>query len=353
MERADQFIGQSLAFLDAVERASRAAPLNRPVLVIGERGTGKELIAERLHHLSSRWAGPLIIMNCAALPENLIEAELFGHEAGSFTGAAKTRHGRFEEADGGTLFLDELGTLSKPAQDRLLRATEYGEITRIGASKPISVDVRIVAATNENLPAQVEKGHFRADLLDRLSFEVVTLPPLRARQGDVPLLAEHFARRMAVELDWPNWPGFSPAALGQLEVYRWPGNVRELRNVVERAVYRHEDPERPVDEIVFDPFSSPWAPTSTLGDAAANRPIEVEAAEDSTSTVPVPAAPPPSTTTSDFRAAVSTYERQLLEDALRRNRFNQRATAAALSLSYDQLRHALKRHKLLDAEAAS
>ena len=138
MERANQFVGQSLAFLDAVERASRAAPLNRPVLVIGERGTGKELIAERLHHLSSRWAGPLVTMNCAALPENLIEAELFGHEAGSFTGAAKTRHGRFEEADGGTLFLDELATLSSPAQDRLLRAVEYGEVTRIGASKPIS-----------------------------------------------------------------------------------------------------------------------------------------------------------------------------------------------------------------------
>ena len=151
-------------------------------------------------------------MNCAALPENLIEAELFGHEAGSFTGAAKTRHGRFEEADGGTLFLDELGTLSMPAQDRLLRAVEYGEITRIGASKPISVDVRIVAATNDNLPSQVDKGKFRADLLDRLSFEVITLPPLRARQGDIPLLAEHFGRRMAAELDWSNWPGFTPRA---------------------------------------------------------------------------------------------------------------------------------------------
>ena len=249
----EQFIGQSLAFLDAVERASRAAPFNRPVLVIGERGTGKELIAERLHHLSSRWAGPLIIMNCAALPENLIETELFGHEAGSFTGAAKTRHGRFEEADGGTLFLDELGTLSMPAQDRLLRAIEYGEITRIGASKPISVDVRIVAATNENLPSLVEQGRFRADLLDRLSFEVITLPPLRARHGDIPVLAEHFGRRMAVELDWPNWPGFSSRATAELEAYHWPGNVREIRNVVERAVYRHEDPERPIDQIQFDP----------------------------------------------------------------------------------------------------
>ena len=168
MERTNQFVGQSLAFLDAVERASRAAPLNRPVLVIGERGTGKELIADRLHHLSSRWGGPLVTMNCAALPENLIEAELFGHEAGSFTGAAKTRHGRSEEADGGTLFLDELATLSSPAQDRLLRAVEYGEVTRIGASKPISVDVRIVAATNEHLPRLVQEGRFRADLLDRL-----------------------------------------------------------------------------------------------------------------------------------------------------------------------------------------
>jgi psp operon transcriptional activator len=351
MERAEQFIGQSLAFLDAVERASRAAPLNRPVLVIGERGTGKELIAERLHHLSSRWSGPLIIMNCAALPENLIEAELFGHEAGSFTGAAKTRHGRFEEADGGTLFLDELGTLSMPAQDRLLRAVEYGEITRIGASKPISVDVRIVAATNENLPVQVDKGNFRADLLDRLSFEVITLPPLRGRQGDVPLLAEHFGRRMGVELDWPNWPGFSPRAMAELEVYSWPGNVRELRNVIERAVYRHEDPERPIDEIVFDPFRSPWAP-ETVGSAQtfAAQPA-AEPSEDAPSALHLVSSAAEVQPTNDFRGAVSAYERQLLEDALRRNRFNQRATAAALGLSYDQLRHALKRHKLQDTAA--
>jgi len=350
MERTDQFIGQSLAFLDAVERASRAAPLNRPVLVIGERGTGKELIAERLHHLSSRWAGPLIVMNCAALPENLIEAELFGHEAGSFTGAAKTRHGRFEEADGGTLFLDELGTLSMPAQDRLLRATEYGEITRIGASKPISVDVRIVAATNENLPALVDKGKFRADLLDRLSFEVITLPPLRARQGDIPLLAEHFGRRMAVELDWSNWPGFTPRALADLEAYAWPGNVRELRNVVERAVYRHEDPERPIEQIPFDPFYSPWAPgaADTVQTHAAA--AEVHGEEPAAPLNGAAATPP--VATNDFRGAVSAYERQLLEDALQRNRFNQRATAAALGLSYDQLRHALKRHKLQDSAAS-
>ena len=346
VERSSQFVGQSLAFLDAVERASRAAPLNRPVLVIGDRGTGKELIAERLHHLSTRWAGPLVTMNCAALPETLIEAELFGHEAGSFTGAAKTRHGRFEEADGGTLFLDELATLSSPAQDRLLRAVEYGEVTRIGASRPIKVDVRIVAATNESLPRMVEEGRFRADLLDRLSFEVITLPPLRVRQGDIPLLAEHFARRMAAELDWPQWPGFAPEAMLMLENHPWPGNVRELRNVVERAVYRHEDPERAVDAIQFDPFASPWVAeagrvsprTHEIRDALApSLPAEI----------PLPAS------TNDLRSAVNAYERSLLEESLGRHRYNQRATATALGLSYDQLRHAMKRHKLHEGEPAT
>ena len=348
MERANQFVGQSLAFLDAVERASRAAPLNRPVLVIGERGTGKELIAERLHHLSGRWAGPLVTMNCAALPENLIEAELFGHEAGSFTGAVKTRHGRFEEADGGTLFLDELATLSSPAQDRLLRAVEYGEVTRIGASKPIQVDVRIVAATNEHLPRLVDEGRFRADLLDRLSFEVVTLPPLHARKGDIPLLAEHFGRRMAVELDWSNWPGFSPRAMAELEAYPWPGNVRELRNVVERAVYRAEDPEREIDAIQFDPFQSPWVQSDSepVPVDGAPRPQAIVQPANGEATTAFPA------TTDDLRGAVASYEKSLLEDALSRNRFNQRATATALGLSYDQLRHALKRHRLMDSESA-
>ena len=344
MERTNQFVGSSLAFLDAVERASRAALLNRPVLVIGERGTGKELIAERLHHLSGRWAGPLITMNCAALPENLIEAELFGHEAGSFTGAAKTRHGRFEEADGGTLFLDELASLSSPAQDRLLRAVEYGEITRIGASRPIQVDVRIVAATNEHLPRLVEEGRFRADLLDRLSFEVVTLPPLRARQGDIPLLAEHFGRRMAAELEWSNWPGFSERIKQALETYPWPGNVRELRNTVERAVYRAEDPEREIDAVQFDPFHSPWAPA----DSPSGQPEDAHPVAVGSDSAPAPVAAPP-TDVSDLRSAVNAYERALLEDALGKSRFNQRATATALGLSYDQLRHALKRHKLLDA----
>ena len=343
MDRAVQLVGQSSSFLDAVERASRAAPLNRPVLVIGERGTGKELIAERLHHLSTRWDGPLVVMNCAALPETLIEAELFGHEAGSFTGAAKSRAGRFEEADGGTLFLDELATLSKAAQDRLLRAVEYGEVTRIGASRPMRVDVRIVAATNEHLPKLCEEGRFRADLLDRLSFEVITLPPLRHRSSDIPILADHFARRMALELEWDHWPGFSSNALNRLLEYSWPGNVRELRNVVERAVYRWEDAERPIDQIQFDPFESPWRPLAVNESQAQPAGTAIALPAPASSAMPSPYDP---SGCADFRLAVAEYEKAILADALERCRWNQRAAAAALSLSYDQLRHAKKRHQL-------
>jgi psp operon transcriptional activator len=335
MERAAQLIGQSGPFLDAVERASRAASLRRPILVIGERGTGKELIAERLHHLSSRWQEPLVTMNCAALPETLIEAELFGHEAGAFTGAARARAGRFEEADRGTLFLDELGTLSMAAQERLLRVIEYGEVTRIGASKPLRVDVRIVAATNEDLPRMAEAGRFRADLLDRLSFEVITLPPLRAREGDIAVLADHFGRRMAAELGWETWPGFTPAMALALETHRWPGNVRELRNTVERAIYRWDDAARPIGELQLDPFESPWAPAPPTP-RAATAPVAMIATHIEFDMV------------TDLRAAVDGHERAIIEHHLSKNRFNQRQTAKALGLTYDQLRHALRRHDLID-----
>ena len=353
MERNTQLVGQSTSFLDAVERASRAAPLDRPVLVIGERGTGKELIAERLHHLSSRWDGPLIIMNCAALPETLIEAELFGHESGAFTGATKARAGRFEEANNGTLFLDELATLSSPAQDRLLRAIEYGEVTRIGASRPLEVDVRIVAATNEHLPGLVEQGRFRADLLDRLSFEVVTLPPLRHRESDIPILADFFGRRMGLELGWEKWPAFSEEAMGKMLAYAWPGNVRELRNVVERAVYRWQNDNSPIDDIQFDPFESPWIPAANdnralaapATAAAVSGGVPASLEPPLAASAPVAAAYDPANC-ADFRLAVAEYEKAILAAALEKCRWNQRAAAAALSLSYDQLRHAMRRHQL-------
>lgn len=336
-ERENQFIGQSGAFLDAVERASRAAPMRRPVLVIGERGTGKELIAERLHRLSNRWGEPLVTMNCAALPETLIEAELFGHEAGAFTGATKARVGRFEEADRGTLFLDELATLSMGAQERLLRAVEYGEVTRIGSSRPVSVDVRIVAATNENLPRLAAEGRFRADLLDRLSFEVITLPPLRAREGDVAVLADYFGRRMAAEIGWQAWPGYAEHVARQLHEYHWPGNVRELRNVVERAVYRWDDWEQPIAHVQFDPFDSPWIPAPTPRPDAAHPTAPPTSNGDGS---------PPLEAIDDLRAAVDAHEKAIVVHALGRHRWNQRQTAKALGLTYDQLRHCIKKHEI-------
>ena len=350
MQTPTALIGQAPSFLDAVERASAAAALNRPVLVIGERGTGKELIAERLHRLSPRWSGPLVALNCAALPENLLDAELFGHDAGAFTGAARARAGRFEDADGGTLFLDEIACLSIAAQERLLRVVEYGELTRVGSNRVIRVDVRVVGATNEDLPALAAAHRFRPDLLDRLSFEVVTLPPLRARAEDIPVLAGHFGRRMAVELGWPGFAGFTDTASAQLAAHPWPGNVRELKNVVERSLYRWGEAETPVGRIVLDAFDSPWRPgvrppspilvANDAGPAEAGLP---------TGDTLVPASAPliDHAGVADLRVAVANYERDILAAALAKCRHNQRATATALALTYDQLRHALKRHNML------
>ena len=344
-DKPTQLIGQSGPFLDAVERASAAAALSRPVLVVGERGTGKEMIAERLHRLSPRWEEPLVSLNCAALPETLLDAELFGYEAGAFTGAVKARPGRFEEADGGTLFLDEVGMLTAAGQERLLRVVEYGELTRLGSTRVIQVDVRVVAATNEDLPRLSEKGRFRADLLDRLSFEVITLPPLRARREDIRQLADFFGRRMASELGWTGFPGFTAKVLDELEAHDWPGNVRELKNAVERAVYRWGEADRAVGILDLDPFDSPWRPQGAFA-----RPQDAGPADVAKSADTAPAAPAndaEAAQPSDFRSAVAQFERKLLEQALAATRHNQRRAAQKLGLSYDQLRHCLKRHNLL------
>ena len=265
--------------------------------------------------------------------------------------AAKARAGRFEEADGGTLFLDELGTLSTGAQERLLRAVEYGEITRIGASRPIRVDVRIVAATNDDLPALAASGEFRADLLDRLSFEVITLAPLRVREGDIGVLANHFGRRMAAELDWDRWPGFAPHIMNALDDYPWPGNVRELRNVVERAVYRWGDFETPIAHVQFDPFDSPWRPRlpehrRSIASAQSPKP-GTDAPEAAL------AAAPNFDAIDDLRVAVDTHERAILQHALGKHRWNQRQTARALGLTYDQLRHCIRKHALMQGQDES
>ncbi|WP_181458271.1 sigma 54-interacting transcriptional regulator, partial [Lonsdalea populi] len=195
----DSLLGEANSFLEMLEQVSQLAQLNKPVLVIGERGTGKELIASRLHYLSPRWQGPFISLNCAALNENLLDSELFGHEAGAFTGAQKRHLGRFERADSGTLFLDELATAPMLVQEKLLRVIEYGVLERVGGGQSLQVDVRLVCATNDDLPALAAQGKFRADLLDRLAFDVVQLPPLRQRQQDIMLLADHFAVQMCRE----------------------------------------------------------------------------------------------------------------------------------------------------------
>ena len=258
--QADRLLGESPAFLEVLDLVSQVASLAKPVLIVGERGTGKELIAARIHYLSSRWDQEYLKMNCAAISESLLESELFGHEAGAFTGAAKLRKGRFERADRGSLFLDELATTSPLVQEKLLRVIEYGEYERLGGSRTLTTDVRLICATNEDLPALAAKGQFREDLLDRLAFDVITLPPLRSRPEDIMLLAEQFAISMALALEREYFPGFTESARKTLRSYHWPGNVRELKNVVERSVYRSQDPDAPVDVIAIDPFESPFRP---------------------------------------------------------------------------------------------
>lgn len=322
-EFKDTLLGEANAFLEVLEQVSRLAPLNKPVLIIGERGTGKELIANRLHYLSQRWDGPFISLNCAALNENLLDTELFGHEAGAFTGAQKRHPGRFERADGGTLFLDELATAPMLVQEKLLRVIEYGELERVGGSQPLQVNVRLVCATNANLPEMVEQDKFRADLLDRLAFDVVLLPPLRERRSDIMLMAEQFAIQMCRELGLPLFPGFSERARETLLNYRWPGNIRELKNVVERSVYRHGSSETELDDIIIDPFFRPKAEPEAAPRAAASP------------TLPL-----------DLRQFQLDQEKQLLEQSLNEAKFNQKRAAELLGLTYHQLRALLKKHQM-------
>ena len=326
-------LGASPAFGAMLEQVSRLAPLDRPALIIGERGTGKELVAARLHYLSARWEQPLVKLNCAALTESLLESELFGHEAGAFTGATRRHVGRFERADGGSLFLDELGTLPPRMQEKILRVIEYGEFERVGGSETLRVDVRIIGATNEDLPALARAGRFRADLLDRLAFDVVNVPPLRARPEDIIELAQHFAVGFTAELKRPFFPGFSEAALDALLAWPWPGNIRELKNTVERSIYRAAEPDRVVEQVHFDPFAHahggpPSVPSDDPAPAAASRDPAPDGAK-----LPL-----------DFRATVAGFERRLLARALAAADGNRRAAAELLGLSYDQLRGQLRKH---------
>jgi len=327
-------------------------------LIVGERGTGKELIAARLHYLSNRWEADYQKVNCAAISETLLESELFGHEAGSFTGASRAHQGRFERANKGTLFLDELATTSMRVQEKLLRVIEYGEFERLGGQKTQRIDVRLVAATNVDLPGLADAGDFRHDLLDRLAFDVVTLPPLRARREDIELLAQTFAINMATELGREFFPGFTEHARETLNNHHWPGNIRELKNAVERSVYRTVEDEE-IDAIILDAFDSPFRPgapvarrtqstgadsvkpkgtTETATDAAS------DAASDIGKTAPAAHSLP-----LDLREELKRHEIALIEQGMKEARFNQRKAAELLGLTYHQLRGLLKKYDLLNA----
>lgn len=323
-------LGQSEKFLEFQERLSRVAPIDRPVLLIGERGTGKELAASRLHFLSRRWQGPLVALNCSALTPSLIEAELFGYEKGAFTGAEKRRTGRFESAEGGTLFLDEIGTIPMEVQEKILRVVEYGTFERVGSSDPVEVDVRIVAATNADLPALVAEGTFKQDLLDRLSFEVLMVPPLRERREDILFLANHFAARMAFELGREEVPGFSEGAVAALEGYPWPGNVRELKNVVERAVYRSDSDV--ISQIAFNPFG-------TSSQAFPSGPKVSPHPEERPRSPEVPSG------RRTLKEAVRELEISFLKRTLVETKYNQQRAAKVLGLTYHQFRGLYRKYR--------
>lgn len=326
-ENSSTGIGESEAYLDFQSKLSRVARIERPVLIVGERGTGKEISARRIHFLSDRWKGPLVAVNCAALPQSLIESELFGYEKGAFTGAAQTRKGRFEEAEGGTLFLDEIGLIPLEVQEKILRVVEYGTYERVGSSVTHESDVRIVGATNADLPELCRKGLFKEDLLDRLSFEVLFLPPLRKRGGDVMLLADFFASKMAFECGRDEKPAFSDEVVRKLESYSWPGNVRELKNVVERAVYRADG--NLIETVDFNPFRNPFGDASLDNDSKEGSNLPQEFKYD----------------LKDFSKAHEDLDISYLSRALDASRGNQRIAASSLGLTYDQFRGLYRKYK--------
>lgn len=336
-DKKQLLIGESSNFLQVLEHASQIAPLHKPVLLVGERGTGKELIAERVHFLSGRWDQAFIKINCATFNENLLESELFGHEAGAFTGANKRHIGRFERADGGSLFLDELASTSTAVQEKILRVIEYGEFERLGGSQMHKINIRIIGATNFDLPGLAKQGNFREDLLDRLAFDVITLPPLRLRGEDIPLLAEYFALNMCSELDWTFFPGFTAKAMETLINYDWPGNVRELKNVVERNVYRHQNEDKPVDNILLDPFDSPYRITSISES-------DEDISDEANNTKNIPVEYPIS-----IKDLVKDYEVNLIKQSLDHAQYNQRKAARLLGLSYDQLRGFIRKYGLVQS----
>jgi two-component system nitrogen regulation response regulator NtrX len=301
-------LGDSAPMRRLKEEIARVAPTDARVLVTGENGTGKELVALQIHRLSQRAESPLVEVNCAAIPEDLIESELFGHVKGSFTGAAEDRRGKFEEADGGTLFLDEVGDMSARTQAKVLRALQEGRFTRVGGSRPIASDARVLSATNKNLSEEIGRGAFREDLYFRLAVVPLPVPALRERTDDIALLARHFLREASLRFGRKP-KTLSPAAVEALQAYRWPGNVRELKNLIERMMILSPTEEVRREDLpaeIRDRFDEGIAPDAPL------------------------------------RTARDDFERRYILAALKRHRGNVSRTAEALDLERSNLYRKLR-----------
>jgi Nif-specific regulatory protein len=310
LKTSDQIIGQSDALRKVLDLCNRVARSNATVLLLGETGTGKELIAKAIHNASPRADKPCVDINCAALPETLLESELFGHEAGSFTGAIARKLGRFELADGGSLFLDEIGDLSPAIQIKLLRVLQEREFVRVGGTKTVACDVRIIAATNRDLQQAMKEGSFREDLYYRLNVFPINLPPLRQRREDIPLLAEHFIKRASLDLNMPK-PTASDQAVALMASYHWPGNIRELQNVIERAVLMADGKT----------IEATHLPREVVGEAA--EPVALEG-----------------------DSSLWGYEKAMIVKVLQENNWNQSKAARALGISRDNLRYRVKKFKI-------
>jgi DNA-binding NtrC family response regulator len=274
-DESDVLVGTCAAMQEVYKAIGRVAQQDVTVLILGESGTGKELVARAIYHYSDRAKAPFLTINCAAIPETLLESELFGHEKGAFTGAERKRVGKFEQSDGGTLFLDEIGDMTPATQTKILRVLQEKQFERVGGNEPIKVNVRIIAATNRNLEEMVTAGRFRSDLYYRLNVYTIHLPPLRSRSGDLPVLAEHFVRRFSRELG-KETRSISPEAVDLLSSYLWPGNVRELQSVLKKAILHATGPVL-LPEFLPEPVRKGEAP-STWNSSALQRPEFAELA---------------------------------------------------------------------------
>jgi transcriptional regulator with PAS, ATPase and Fis domain len=302
-------VGASPVFLKVVEEARVLAKIPRPILIRGERGTGKELLARYIHQQSDRAGNAYVVVNCAAFQEDLFVAEMFGREKGAYTGALDSKPGKLELADKGTLFLDEIANMNRTVQEKLLRVIEYQTFERLGGTKPIDVDVRIIAATNADLEKMMHNSEFLPDLHDRLSFAELTLPPLRKRREDIPPLVDYFIDQLHTEIPNLEHKQFTTSAVRELQNYHWPGNIRQLKNIIERLYISDEDGTIHASEL----------------------PLEI------TSVEPL---------RGNFYEKVKAYEKTLLLNALKDSNGNQRAAAESLGMSYDQFRHYYKKYNL-------